>query len=119
MMSPVLVVEDDPILRWLMTEAIEHLGYEVIQCANADEALEKVEGDEELSMVITDVRMPGSMDGIDLAQRIWWSIPSLPVILVSGHTVPPAGFLPYNARFIKKPCRLDQLNRSITELLTE
>lgn len=118
-MSPVLVVEDDPILRWLMTEAIEHLGYEVIQCANADKALERLEDGEELSMVITDVRMPGSLDGIELAQKIWSSTPSLPVILVSGHTVLPAGFLPDNARFIKKPCTLDELNRSITELLTE
>ncbi|MCU7240583.1 response regulator [Pseudomonas peradeniyensis] len=113
----VLVVEDDDILRWLMTEAVTHLGHDVIECANADDALEKFSGDQRLALVITDVRMPGHMDGIDLAKAIWAACPELPVIIVSGHMAPAPGFLPANARFISKPCTLDELSRTMNQLL--
>ena len=118
MRSKVLVVEDDKILRWLMTEAVAHLGHDVIECANADEALEKLDGNPPLTLVITDVRMPGRLDGIGLAKAIWAGYPALAVIIVSGHTVLAPGFLPANARFITKPCTLELLSRTMNELLT-
>lgn len=117
MRTRVLVVEDDEILRWLMTEAVTHLGHDVVESANADEALLKLDVDHPFALVITDVRMPGHMNGIGLAEAIWASHPELPVIIVSGNTVLPAGFLPANARFITKPCTLDALCRTMSELL--
>ena len=111
------MVEDDDILRWLMTEAVAHLGHDVIESANADDALQELQGHHRLALVITDVRMPGQMNGIDLAKAIWAGYPLLPVIIVSGHTVPAPGFLPANARFIRKPCTLDNLSRTMNELL--
>lgn len=117
MQSRVLIVEDDEILRWLLTEVVTHLGHEVIECSNADEALAKLEDHHPLRLVITDVCMPGHHDGLDLAKAIWAARPELPVIIVSGHAVIAPGFLPANARLITKPCTLDVLSRMMDELL--
>ncbi|SDO98726.1 Response regulator receiver domain-containing protein [Pseudomonas arsenicoxydans] len=113
----VLVVEDDEILRWLMSEAVTHLGYLVTECANAGDALRELGTAHPFELVITDVQMPGAVDGLGLAKEIWTTHPRIPVIIVSGNTLLPPGFLPENARFITKPCTLDVLHRSIEELL--
>lgn len=113
----VLVVEDDEILRWLMSEAVVALGHRVTQCANASDALHELGAAHPFDLVITDVHMPGPVDGLGLAQEIWSTHPEIPIIIVSGNTVIPPGFLPGNARFIKKPCTLDVLHRLIQELL--
>lgn len=115
----VLLVEDDDILRWLMTEVVMHLGLDVIECASADDAMHKLQEDQPLALLITDVRMPGHYDGLDLAKSAWALRPELPVIIVSGNTVLEPGFLPGNARFITKPCTLDALSRAINELLDQ
>ena len=115
----VLVVEDDDILRWLMTEVVMHLGHDVVECASADDAMHKLQEDQPLALLITDVRMPGHYDGLDLAKSVWALRPELPVIIVSGNTVLEPGFLPGNARFITKPCTLDALSRAINELLDQ
>lgn len=117
-MSNVLVVENDPSLRWLMTEAVEHLGYGVTECASADEALTVLERTMSLSLVITAVRMPGSIDGLGLAKIVWSTRPDLPVLIISGHIDLPASFLPVNSRFLKKPCTLDGLSSTIKLLLS-
>ncbi|MDO1495913.1 response regulator [Pseudomonas putida] len=117
MQSRVLVVEDDDNLRWLMTEAVSHLGHKVTECSNADDALKVVEGAMALSLIITDVKMPGRIDGIGLAKAVWSEHPELPVIIVSGHTAIRPGFLPANARFINKPCTLNTLSRAMKDLL--
>ncbi|MNG66994.1 Nitrogen regulation protein NR(I) [compost metagenome] len=117
MRSQVLVVEDDEILRWLMSEAVAHLGHDVTECATADDALRKLKENQLPALVITDVRMPGHIDGIGLAKAIWSTHPQLPVIIVSGHTVLAPGFLPANARFIAKPCTLEVLSRTLEQLL--
>ena len=117
MCGPVLVVEDDDILRWLMVEVVTHLGHDVVECASADDAMQKLREGQPLALLITDVRMPGHYDGLDLAKAVWGLRPELPVIIVSGNTVLEPGFLPANARFITKPCTLDALSHAINELL--
>lgn len=117
-MSNVLVVEDDPTLRWLMAEAVEHLGYGVTECASADEALGVLERAKSFALLITDVRMPGSIDGLGLAKIVWLTRPDLPVLIISGHTELPPGFLPANSRFLKKPCTIDGLSSTIKILLS-
>jgi len=113
----VLVVEDDDILRWLMTEVVTHLGHDVVECASADDAMRKLLEGQPLALLITDVRMPGHYDGLGLAKAVWALRPELPVIIVSGNTMLESGLLPANARFITKPCTLDALSRAINELI--
>jgi len=113
----ILLVEDDGFLRSVMAEAVKILGHEVIERSSADQALIALESTTLIALVITDVRMPGRLDGLDLAQAIWLRWPELPVVLMSGNTVLPAGFLPHNARFLAKPVHLDALHHVIEDLL--
>lgn len=113
----ILLVEDDDFLRSVMADAVEILGYSVTECPSADQALIALEGMAPFALVITDVRMPGRLDGLDLVRAIWFRWPELPVIIMSGDTVLPPGFLPTNARFLIKPVHLDALHSAIDELL--
>lgn len=117
-MSPiVLVVEDDEILRSLVVEAISLLGLCVIDCASADEALSRLEGSSSITLVMTDVCMPGSMDGLELAKVIWSRWPCLPVIITSGDRSMPDGLLPSHAMFLRKPWTLDVLHQAVRKYL--
>lgn len=113
-MSPtVLIVEDDEILRSLTGDAISLLGICVISCASADEALLILESSSSIVVVMTDICMPGSMDGLELAQVIWSRWPYLPVILTSGNRSLSDGLLPSHAIFLRKPWSLDALHQAV------
>jgi CheY-like chemotaxis protein len=65
-----LVVEDEPLIRMFVAEVLSNAGIEVLEDARADEALTILsENAERVTVVFTDVNMPGSMDGLQLAQR--------------------------------------------------
>lgn len=117
MSATVLVVEDDEILRSLTGEAIELLGVCVIGCASADDALPMLEGSSSIILVMTDICMPGSMDGLELAQLIWVRWPCLPVIITSGNRTVPDGMLPSHAMFLLKPWTLDVLHHAVRSYL--
>lgn len=119
MSATVLVVEDNELLRFLAIEAISMLGVRVTDCASADEALPLVENSSAISLVITDVCMPGSMDGLELAKVIWTRWPRLPVIVTSGNRSVPDGLLPSHAMFLRKPWSLDALHQAIRKYLPE
>jgi CheY-like chemotaxis protein len=70
-------VEDDETLRLLTVEAISLLNMWVVACANADEALIVLERSVRIALVLTDVTMPGSLDGLELARMIWVRWPSV------------------------------------------
>jgi two-component system, response regulator PdtaR len=66
----VLIVEDEPLVRLGAVQTIEDAGFEVIEAANADEAIEILEKRSDIRVVFTDVHMPGSMDGLKLAHAV-------------------------------------------------
>lgn len=116
-MSRVLLVEDDEVVRPLISEAIELLELEVIPCPNADEALSVLEAAGTVALVVTDVRMPGTMDGLALTQTIWSRWKDLPVIIMSGDAILPPGLTLSNAVFLSKPFSLHTLHETIKKLL--
>lgn len=118
MTQTVLVIEDDEILRSLTVEAISLLNIGVLDCASADEALLTLEDTTSIALVISDIYMPGSMDGLDLANVIQLRWPSLPVIVMSGNTLAPERRWPSNAVFLRKPCSLDALYEAIRGYLS-
>ncbi len=80
----VLVVEDETMIRMMLVDELEYAGYAVIEAENADIAILKLQSHAEIGVVVTDVRMPGSMDGLGLAtwmseHRSW-----MPIIITSG-----------------------------------
>jgi CheY-like chemotaxis protein len=66
----VLVVEDELLLRLNAAQMMEDAGYEVIEASNADEAIQILESRTDIRIVFTDINMPGSMDGIKLANAV-------------------------------------------------
>ncbi|MDH2076888.1 response regulator [Pseudomonas atacamensis] len=112
-----ILVEDDVFLRAAMVDAVSILGYEVTECPSADQALIALQGVMPFCLVVSDVRMPGRLDGLDLARTIWSQWPELPVILMSGDAALPPALLPSNARFLRKPVDLEALHGAIDELL--
>jgi CheY-like chemotaxis protein len=80
----VLLVEDDPLIRFAMAEALRDLGVTVIEASTADEAWEYLKTETTVDLVFTDHRMPGSMSGAELARRIRKAHPAMMVIVTSG-----------------------------------
>src|SRR5690348_13728784 len=82
--SRVLIVEDEILIRSVMADELRDQGYQVIEAEAADQAAELLER-ECFDLLLTDVRMPGKLDGIDLAQHARSVCPGLPVLVVSGY----------------------------------
>jgi CheY-like chemotaxis protein len=83
--SRILVVEDEPLIRFTVAEALRELGVSVIEAASADEAWQYLNSGGAVDLVFTDHRMPGSMLGVELATRIRRAFPSLGVIVTSAY----------------------------------
>ncbi len=81
----VLLVEDEAILRYLAAEALRDKGLEVIEASTGDEAAVLLVDPDRIDMIFTDVRMPGLMDGIDMARRARELHPGIPIIVTSGY----------------------------------
>src|ERR1700675_4204901 len=80
----ILVVEDEVLVRMALAETLRDEGYSVLEAANADEALGVLASATPLDVVLTDVNMPGSLDGVALGRYARMTKPALKVIVVSG-----------------------------------
>ena len=99
----VLVVDDEPLLRMDVAATLEEAGCHVLEAANADEALRMMESVAHVDLVVTDVQMPGSMDGLQLSAALHARWPDTEVMVTSGRIQPRAHELPPNVRFLAKP----------------
>ncbi len=109
----VLVVEDEPIIRLGIVSSIEDAGHDVVEASNADEAVRQLSAVGGIEVIVTDVDMPGSMDGIDLAQHARRGWPEIGLIVISGKVGVMPGQLPSGARFMSKPFLEPQLIAAI------
>lgn len=80
----ILIVEDELLIRLALSEHLRDLGFEVLEAASAAEAVAMMDRHRGIDLVFSDVRMPGEMDGIALAQWILEHRPGMPVMLTSG-----------------------------------
>src|SRR6266478_1971457 len=100
----VLIVEDDVELRSLTAALFEDEQMDIIECESAEAALAiMLIGGREVAMIFADVRLPGVMDGVDLAWEVKLRWPLLPVILTSGLTRERVGDLPLGVDYMPKP----------------
>lgn len=105
----VLVVEDDGNLRKLVTRLIQAAGFDVLEAATADEAIEILERHAAVRIVFTDIDMPGSMNGIRLAAAVRGRWPPIEIIITSGRQRLRDVDLPPRGVFISKPYEGDRL----------
>lgn len=82
----VLVVDDEPLVRWLAVETLQDLGCEVLEAQDAKQALAIIERNPAIALLFTDVRMPGSMDGVELVRAAKAINPELRAVITSGGT---------------------------------
>jgi CheY-like chemotaxis protein len=101
--AAVLVVEDEPFVRLDAIATLEGAGFRVVEATNADEAISILEVRRDIRVVVTDIQMPGSMDGLKLAATIHDRWPPIALIVTSGHVMPRNRELPERGRFLPKP----------------
>lgn len=111
----VLVVEDEPLTRVAMGMALRDVGLIALELHDADEALRIVRAGIVPDALLTDIRMPGSIDGLRLAVYLEAMFPSMMVFITSGNTLHPASRLRFN--FIPKPFDPDQAAQDIKQAL--
>jgi DNA-binding NtrC family response regulator len=113
----ILLVEDEDIIRWTAAVALEDAGFVVIEAGDASEALEHLTvRAEEIVLIVTDVHMPGEMNGIGLAHHAFGNWPWIGVVVTSGKAHPLPGDLPPTTQFLPKPYELDALVSRVEEL---
>ena len=105
----VLVVEDEMILRMRAVDIVEDAGFNPIEAVNADQAISILESRSDISLLFTDIQMPGSIDGLKLAHAVHDRWPSIKIILVSGQVNPSDTERPADSRFFGKPLGVDQM----------
>ena len=105
----VLIVEDEMLLRMRAVGIVEDAGFRSIEAVNADEAIAILESRSDISLLFTDIQMPGSMDGLKLAHAVNDRWPAVKIILVSGQVKPTVAERPANSRFFGKPLAVEQM----------
>jgi CheY-like chemotaxis protein len=97
----VLVVEDEGLINLTAVEELRRAGFEVMSAYNADEAITLLETHSAIRLLFTDIDMPGSMDGLKLAEAVRKRWPPVRIIVTSGKRLPDS--LPDGAVFVAKP----------------
>ena len=112
----VLVVEDESLLRWHAVDVVEGAGFVALEAADADEALRILAEHPDIKILFTDINMPGSLDGLKLAQVVHVRYPQIKLIVTSGKIAPSSEELPEDGVFIAKPYSADSVARHLVSL---
>ncbi len=105
----ILIVDDEPLILELTADMADELGCVVLTAHNAHEALAKLASDPSISLLLTDVHMPG-MTGYELADIVRKRWPDLQVVMMSGQDLGRRGY-----RLVRKPFSAPQLERALNE----
>ena len=79
----ILIVEDEPLLRMNISDELERHGYEILEAANADDAIRILEARDDIQTIFTDIDVPGSMDGLKLASAVRDRWPPINIIITT------------------------------------
>lgn len=112
----VLVVEDEPLLRMAAVDMIEDAGFEVLEAADATQAIELLENRLDIEIVFSDIDMPRGIDGMRLAAAIRKRWPPIQIILTSGHMTPDTVKMPPNSVFFSKPYVQEKVIQTIRRM---
>lgn len=112
----ILVVEDELFVRLMAIDAIEYAGYDVVGVETGDEALTLLDSREDIGLIFTDIKMPGKVDGLQLAAHVRERWPRLPILLTSGHLYHGDASVPATIPFLQKPYRAGALIAEIGRL---
>lgn len=111
----VLLVEDNALVRLALVRTLTALGCSVVEAIDAPDAQRRLEDGLAAAVLLTDIRMKGDLDGVELARWVAARRPEIRVLLQTGHT--DATDLPFPV--LRKPFGLEDLERAITSLLRD
>jgi CheY-like chemotaxis protein len=112
----ILIVEDELLIRMHAIEMIEE-AFEVVEAASADEAIAILEARLDITVVFTDIQMPGSMDGLKLAAAVRDRWPPIKIVATSGRVKLDPGDLPAGGRFLRKPYSPAEVMNTLREMI--
>lgn len=115
--ATVIVVEDETLVRMNIAMSLEDEGYIVLEASNADDAIGLLEQHPEIRLMFTDIDMPGSMDGLKLAEAVRDRWPPVKIIIASGHRHLNDDLLPVEGRFFSKPYDHAHIISAMREML--
>lgn len=113
----VLIVEDEMVLRMRAVDIVEDAGFTPLQAVSADEAMRILESRDDISLLFTDIQMPGSMDGLTLAHAVHARWPHIKIILVSGQIAVTEADKPVDSRFFPKPLEIQQMVLELQKMI--
>lgn len=117
----VLIVEDDPAVRILVSAVLKELGYAYVEAGDANAAMPIIESDQRIDLMISDVGLPG-MNGRQLAEIGRQIRPELKVLFITGyaeHAAVRGGFLDPGMQLITKPFTFDLLTAKVREMIKQ
>jgi CheY-like chemotaxis protein len=115
----VLLVEDELLVRMAAADDLQDAGFHVLEAANADVALAVLEScSNDVQVLFTDIDMPGSMNGLDLAESVQQRWPHISLLISSAYHKPHPGQMPDEGRFVPKPYSSEDVVQHIRELVT-
>lgn len=109
----VLVVEDEILIRVLIADELRAAGFSVVEAATGAEALSYFQAGVQVDLVLSDIELPGALNGVDLIRRLRADAPDLPTVLTSGHS---PGVHAADA-FLPKPYDVGQVVALVAALL--
>lgn len=121
-MRRVLLVEDEGVIRMTVAEFLQEEEFDVVEARDGDEAVKLLKDPGHLDVLFTDVRMPGTLDGIDLAFQVRRLHPAMPILVASGYALHLKGRLDCLvpcAVFISKPYSLSQVAETLRHVKLE
>jgi two-component sensor histidine kinase len=113
----VLVVEDEMVLRMRAVDIVHDAGFNPVEAVNADQALSILESRSDISLLFTDIQMPGSIDGLKLAHAVHRRWPSIKIVLVSGKIKLSDIDTPESSRFFGKPLEAAQMIAELQDMV--
>ena len=114
----ILVVEDEALLLITISDELRDAGFTVYEATSADHAIKLLETHPEISILFTDIDMPGSMDGLKLSAAVRHRWPPVKIIVTSGKQEPEATTMPQGSLFMAKPYLSAKLLAAINNMLT-
>lgn len=114
----VLVVEDEFLIRMTLAEALGEEGFEVLEAETGDAALPILRADPRIRLLLTDIQLPGRLNGRALAQQAREHLPKLPIIYMTGRPDPGDLSSPLDV-YISKPYTLNDICAAARRLTTQ
>jgi DNA-binding response OmpR family regulator len=115
----ILVVEDETLIRLWVADLLAENGFFVLEAKDADAALKLLESRPDVRLLFTDVQMPGSLNGIELAREVHARWPHVLLVITSGRERPMRSEIPDDGRFVAKPYSAQELLGQVNDLLNK